>query len=90
MFQLSRFERVAPVSRFCSNLPFRDYPGLIVRSLWDFQVNHNFYKPDVKILAANDKFRFVRCSRQPTYHKQYFFVVSERNAKNKFENQHSL
>ena len=31
----------------------------------------------MKILAANDKIRCVHCSRQPSYHKQYFFVTSE-------------
>ena len=31
----------------------------------------------MKILAANDKIRCVRCSRQPSYGKRYFFVTSE-------------
>ena len=34
------------------NLPFRDYPGLNLRPSWIFQVDHNFYKPHVKILTA--------------------------------------
>ena len=62
-------------TRFFLNLPFRDYPGLNVRS---FQVDYNCCKPDVEILAANDKMtKCVRGSSQPSYHKEYFFVTSE-------------
>ena len=49
LFQLSRFEWEAPVSRrqlplSCNslNLPFWDDPGLDVRYLWIFQINHTF------------------------------------------------
>ena len=77
MLQLSRFERIGPVPVSSWNLPFREYPGINVRSLWIFQVDYDFCKPDVEILAANDKIKCVRCSSQPYYHKQYFFVTSK-------------
>ena len=84
MFQLSHFEWEAPVWKEWLLLPvsswnllFWDYSGLNVRSLWIFQVNSNFCKPDVKILIDNDKIRCMHCSRQPSYHKHYFFVTSE-------------
>ena len=46
MFQLSHFEREAPVLKYnsrhpvsSSNLPFWDYPGSNIRSLLIFQIN---------------------------------------------------
>ena len=57
----------SPVSP--SNVSFCDYPGLNVRLLWTFQVDHTFYKLDVKIVAASNEIRFVRCSRLTSYHE---------------------
>ena len=57
----------SPVSS--SNVPFWDYPCLNVRSLWVFQVDHTFYKLDVKILAASNEIRCLRCSRLTCYHE---------------------
>ena len=48
------------------NLPFWDDSGLNVRYLWIFQVDHTFYKLDVKILAAINDIRCARCSYQPS------------------------
>ena len=44
------------------NLPFWDDPVLNVKYLWIFQVDHTFYKLDVKILAANNEIRCVSSS----------------------------
>ena len=43
-----------------------DDPGLNVRYLWIFQVDHTFYKLDVKILAANNEIRCMRCPCSPS------------------------
>ena len=48
------------------NLPFWDYSGLNVRSLWIFQVDHIFYKLNEKIVAASNEIRCMRCSRLPS------------------------
>ena len=48
------------------NLTFWDDPGLNVRYLWIFQVDHIFYKLDVKILATSNEIRCVRCSYPPS------------------------
>ena len=48
------------------NLPFWDDPGLNVRYLWIFQVDHTFYKLDMEILTANNEIRCVRCSHPPS------------------------
>ena len=31
----------------------------------------------MKILAVNDKIRCMHCSGQPSYHKHYFFLISQ-------------
>ena len=41
------------------NLPFWGEPDLNVRYLWIFQVDHTFYKLNVKILATRNK---ISCS----------------------------
>lgn len=63
-----------PVSSW--NLPFWNYPGLNLRSSWILQVDHNFYKLDIKILAASNKIRSVHC---PTLlsHEQYRSVSTK-------------
>ena len=73
MFQLSRFEREAPVLRgqLLSSQPFLKSPVLRdtdsnVRDLQIFQVDQTFYKLDVKILAANNEIRYVHCSCPPS------------------------
>ena len=49
------------------NLPFFwDNPGVNVRYLLNFQVDHTFYKLDVKSLATRNKSRCVRCSSPPS------------------------
>ena len=48
------------------NLPFWDDPGLNVRYLRIFQVDHTFYKLDMEILTANNEIRCVRCSHPPS------------------------
>ena len=62
-----------------------------------FQADHNFYKPNVKILATIDKIRWTCCYRPPSCHKQKirtnqntdFFAATERNARKKIESQHN-
>ena len=63
-----------PVSSW--NPPFWDYPGLNVRSLWIFQVNHNSCKFDVRILTAFDK---IRCVVAIGYH----LTISSRSVSTK-------
>ena len=48
-------------------LPFLGAPGLNVRFLKTLQVDHPFYKYEVKILAATNEVRCVRCSEIGTY-----------------------
>ena len=60
------FQRAAPSSRLLLKIPFWDDPGLNVRYLWIFQVDHIFYKLDVKILATSNEIRCVRCSYPPS------------------------
>ena len=66
----SRFEQEAPVLRgrppvSSWNLLFWDDPGLNVKHLWIFQVDHTFYKLHVKILATSNKITCVHCSWPP-------------------------
>ena len=56
VFQLSCFE---PGPSW--NLIWDD-PVLNVIYLWIFYVDHTIYKLDVKILAANNEIKYVRCS----------------------------
>ena len=44
------------------NLPFWDDPGLDIRYLWIFQVDHSFYKLHLKFLATSNKIRCTSCS----------------------------
>ena len=48
------------------NLLFWEDPDLNIKYLWIFQVNHTFYKLDVKILAANNKIRCLSSSYAPS------------------------
>ena len=82
MFQLSRFQREAPVlkGQLPSSLFFLKY--IVLRLFWlkcqiFFQVDHIFYKFDVKILAASNEIRCVRCSmvRKHCYNFRYFFYL---------------
>ena len=57
------------------NLPFWDDPDLNVRYLWIFQVDHIFYKLDVKILVTSNEFKCVRALLLPT-----IFIMSSRSA----------
>ena len=60
------------------NLPFEDYPGLNVRSLWIFQVDQILKKNDLKILAARNEIKCVRCSRLPSYMSSRFVSIKAR------------
>ena len=53
-----------PISSW--NLPFWDDPGMNVKYLWIFQVDHTFYKFDVKSLSPCNKIRCVRCFWPPS------------------------
>ena len=48
------------------NLPFWDHPGLDVRYLWIFQVDHTFYELDLKILATSNEIRYVLSPGSPS------------------------
>ena len=68
MFQLSRYEREAFVlkGQLLPSLFF--LKCIVMRLFWlkrqiFFQVDHTFYKLDMKILAASNEIRCVRCSR---------------------------
>ena len=47
------------------NLPFWDDAGLHIKYLSFFQVDHSFYKLDVKFLFTRNKIRCVHCSWLP-------------------------
>ena len=51
------------------NLPIWDDPDLNVKHLWVFQIDHIFYKLDVKILAANNKIKCMPCSCPHLHHQ---------------------
>ena len=64
MFQLSRFERRAP---FLPVLPEISRCEMILAWMSDIdEVDHTFYKLDVKILAAINDIRRARCSYPPS------------------------
>ena len=73
-----------PVSHW--HIPFWDDPGLLVKYLWILQVYHTFYKLDVKILAAINEIKSMRCSWSlsspwavdPCQQRTYYFSTIER------------
>ena len=79
-------------------LPFWDNPDLNVRYLWNFQVDHTFYKVNVKILTTINDMRYVRCyyppssssALDPCQQNTYSFSIRERSVRNESENQYNL
>ena len=71
MFQLSRFEREAPVlnGQLPSSRLFLKSSVLLLSWL-KRQVFMNFSNLDMKILAASNEISCVRCSRLPSYPEQ--------------------
>ena len=70
MFQLSRFERKAPVLLFLPEISGFEMILAWMSNIYEFQVGHAFHKLDVKILASNE-IRCVSCSGDNLHHEQW-------------------